>query len=248
MLHVVASLRDATGLVLHAHGVDHGLRPEAAAELELAAALARAVDVPFSTTRLDVAPGANLQARARSARYAALREHARSAGASLIATAHTADDRAETVVMRVLRGSGPRGLAVLPPRSDDLLRPLVRARRHDVELHLARHGVACARDPSNEDARFLRVRVRREVMPLLESLAPRVAESLTGLADALAAWPTDEALGGLGRRQRSDALRALAAGKDRVAVRVGDHKELLVERSPTGPVVTEVPTAPRRRR
>jgi tRNA(Ile)-lysidine synthase len=248
MLHVLASLRGEARFVLSAHGVDHGLREEAARELELAAELARSLDVPFTTTTLAVKPGSNLQARARSARYAALRAAASAVGASLVATAHTADDRAETVLMRILRGAGPRGLAVLPPLSGDLLRPLIRASRADIEKHLARNRIASATDPTNLDARYLRVRVRREVMPLLASMSRGVVASLTGLADALAAWPADDPLSGLGRRQRETALRALAAGKRSVRIRTAEHEEVLVEPSAGGPVVTEVEAQPPRRR
>src|SRR5690348_3702883 len=120
MLEVLARLAPQLGFSLRAHGVDHGLRPEAARELDLAQALAQRLGVPFGRTRLQLARGANLQARARQARYAALREVALPVGA-LIATAHHADDRAETVLLRLLRGAGPRGLAVLPARAQDVI-------------------------------------------------------------------------------------------------------------------------------
>ncbi len=185
LLHVLARLRGRLGHDLVAHGVDHGLRPEAPAELDLAADLARALEVPMSRTRVRLAPGGNLQARARDARYTALRDAARSAGADVVATAHHADDRAETVVMRLLRGAGPRGLAVLPPRAGDLVRPFIRARRSDIDAHLARHAISHAFDPSNADPRFLRVRVRGEVFPLLEHLSPSIVTHLCALADQL---------------------------------------------------------------
>ncbi len=246
MLHVLASLREACGLRLSAIGVDHGLREAAAAELEVARAVANACDVPFEVARVDVGAGSNLMARARAARYATMREARTRLGAALIATAHTADDRAETVMLRILRGAGPRGLAVLPPLSGDLLRPLVRARRRDVDKHLSRYGIVAAKDPSNLDARFLRVRVRHEVMPLLASLSPGVVGALTGLADALAE-PASAAdpLAGLGRRQRDVVRAALANGRS-ARVRIDDRKEVFVEGSEAHLVVTEV-DAPRMR-
>jgi tRNA(Ile)-lysidine synthase len=103
----------------------------------------------------------------------------------VIATGHHADDRAETVILRLLRGAGPRGLAVLPPRAGDLVRPLIRARRGDIDAHLARHGIAHALDPSNANSRFLRVRVRRELLPLLADLSPGIVTHLCALADQL---------------------------------------------------------------
>jgi tRNA(Ile)-lysidine synthase len=183
LLHVIALLRAKLGVGVFAHGVDHGLRPAAAAELDVAEAFSETLDVPFGRSKVKVDLGGNLQARARTARWAALRAAASRAGADLIATGHHADDRAETVLMRLLRGTGTRGLAVLPPRDGDRIRPLYRARRGDVLAHVARHHIPHADDPSNRDPRFLRSRVRHEVLPLLERLSPRIVEHLCSLAD-----------------------------------------------------------------
>jgi tRNA(Ile)-lysidine synthase len=186
LLDVLARLRGERAFELVGHGVDHGLREGAAAELDLAEAFARSRDVPFARTRVDVAPGGNLQARARSARYAALEAAAAAAGCTRMATAHHADDRAETFLLRLLRGTSPRGLAVLPPRAGDRIRPLLRARRADIDAHVARHAIPFATDPSNRDPRFARTRVRDEVLPLLERLSPKIVENLCSLADELA--------------------------------------------------------------
>lgn len=245
LLHALARLREQVGHTLVAHGVDHGLRPEAPAELALAARLAETLGVPFAVTRVQVAEGANLQARARAARYEALARAAEAAGARAIATGHTADDRAETVLLRLLRGAGPRGLAVLPPRAPvpdrhysesaartararglELVRPLLRARRRDVLAHLERHELPFARDPSNVDVRFLRVRVRHELVPLLEDLSPRVVEHLAALADMLAAPSGDDALDGLGRAQRLAVERARRLGRRSVRLRLPGGREV----------------------
>jgi tRNA(Ile)-lysidine synthase len=186
MLHVLAILRGRLAFGLFAHGVDHGLRPEGAAELDLAEAFARSLEVPFARTSVKVEPGGNLQARARAVRWDALRAAAAKAGADRIATGHHADDRAETVLIRLLRGTGARGLGVLPPRDGSRIRPLYRARRADVEAHIARHHLPCVVDPSNRDPRFLRTRVRHELLPALERLSPRIVEHLCRLADELA--------------------------------------------------------------
>jgi tRNA(Ile)-lysidine synthase len=186
LLHVLALLRAKLAFGLFAHGVDHGLRAAAAEELDLAERFARAHDVPFGLSRVTVPPGGNLQARARTARWEALRAAAYAAGADRIATGHHADDRAETLVMRLARGTGLRGLAVLPPQDGDRIRPLYRARRSDIDAHLARHHVPFATDPSNRDPRFLRARVREEIMPALERLSPRITEHLCALADEAA--------------------------------------------------------------
>lgn len=198
LLHVLSRLAPKLGLVVHGHGVDHGLRAEAPRELDLAESFAGHVGVPFARTRVRLARGGNLQARARASRYAALAKAARAIGARAIATAHHADDRAETVLMRLMRGAGPRGLAALLPRSPlalhtdiDVIRPLLRASRATVQAHVERHAIPFATDPSNADPRFLRVRVRRELMPLLEQLSPRIGDHLVALADQLADGRTE---------------------------------------------------------
>jgi len=183
LLHVLAKVRERGAFGLFAHGVDHGLRANAAAELDGAEKLARRLDVPFDRTCVVVEPGGNLQARARAARWGALKAAAAKYGADRIATGHHADDRAETVVMRLMRGSHVGNLAVLPPRSGDRIRPMIRARRADIDAHIARHAIPCSVDPSNADPRFLRVRVRKDVLPLLERLSPRIVEHLCALAD-----------------------------------------------------------------
>jgi tRNA(Ile)-lysidine synthase len=185
LLHVLAALRAPLGVDLVAHGVDHGLRRAATAELDGAEALAQALRVPFARSRVSLRPGGNLQARAREPRWAALEDAARGAGATYVATAHHADDRAETVLLRLLRGAPPEGLAVLPPRDGVRIRPFVRARRADVTAYLARHRLPFADDPSNRSPRFLRARVRHEVLPLLERLSPSVVGHLCSLADGL---------------------------------------------------------------
>lgn len=250
MLHVLAGLRSKLGLDVHACAVDHGLRAEAASEIELARDLAGSLSVPFTVSRLHLEPGSNLMARAREARYAALREIRARVGAAFIATGHTADDRAETVLLRLLRGAGPRGLAVLPPVSGDLLRPLIRARRADVIAHLRRAGLRSTSDPSNEDPRYLRVRVRRDVMPLLESLSPNLTSSLSALADEIAELlPEEDPLAHLGRRQRQVLEKCLKHGGRTARVRTSDHEEVLVRLENGQKILTELmsPKPPRRR-
>jgi tRNA(Ile)-lysidine synthase len=185
LLHVLALLRRERGFGLFAHGVDHGLRAEAAAELDVAERFATSLDVPFGRTRVVLQKGGNLQARARVVRWEALEKAATAVDAVRIATGHHADDRAETMVMRILRGTRAAGLAVLPPREGARVRPLLRARRADIDAHVRRHRIPHRSDPSNADPRFLRVRVRLEVLPAMERLNPRVVEHMYALADEL---------------------------------------------------------------
>lgn len=187
LLHVLSILKKKLSFGLAAHGVDHGLRKDAARELDAAEKFARKIGVSFDRTQVEVAPGGNLQARARSARHAALEAARVKMKARVIATAHHADDRAETILMRILRGTGVRGLAVLPPRAENapLVRPFIFARRADIDAHVARHDVPFSVDPSNANPRFLRARVRSELIPLLSELNPGVVDHLCKIAEEL---------------------------------------------------------------
>lgn len=252
LLHVLGRLRSRLHFEVAAHGVDHGLRAAAAEELALAGRVALSLGVPFEITRVQVAPGGNLQARAREARLGALRDAARRVGAKQIATGHTADDRAETVLLRLLRGAGPSGLAVLPPAAPfpvsdvdaasregriTLIRPLFRARRADVAAHLARHHIAAAQDPSNADPRFLRVRVRRELLPLLVDMSPAIVDHLCALADMLGApAETEPPVPGLGRAQRLAVARAKKCERD-VKLRLSGGRDVVVGFSGERPVL-----------
>ena len=257
LLHVLSLLRKKLAFVLSAHGVDHGLRLEAATELDQAEALCAQLGIPFSRTVLAVAPGGNLQARARDARRDALLAAAAEMRADLIATAHHADDRAETVLLRLLRGSGPRGLAVLPPRAGVWIRPQYRARKGDVIAHLQRHGVPFADDPSNLQPRFLRTRVRHELVPLLEQLSPQIVSHLCALADARATGEphappssslTDEhgvALS-LNRAQHGLVGRARLLGQRTARVSLANGRELSLDPVTLLPLITSASRRPRK--
>jgi tRNA(Ile)-lysidine synthase len=205
LLHSLAILQERIGYSLVALSVNHGLRPEAGGEVELVRTFSAGLGVPFACAELSVQPGENLQARAREARYQALFDLADAHHPdSLLATAHHADDRAETVLLRILRGTSPEGLDVLRERDGRLLRPMIGARKRAVLDHNLRHSVPSSDDPSNRAERFLRVRIRHELMPLLTSLSPNVVENLCALADE--AGGTAMGLSREQRRQLKDAL------------------------------------------
>ncbi|MGN6771657.1 MAG: tRNA lysidine(34) synthetase TilS [Rhizobiaceae bacterium] len=155
----------APGVGLLAVTVDHGIRPEAAAEAQAVAALCRDVGVRHRTMRWEEAkPATGLQQAAREARYALLAEAAEEAGAGLILSGHTLDDRLETFAMRRRRGDG-RGLAGIAPATlyDGRLwiaRPLLDVRREDLRCYLRARDIAWHEDPSNKDLKYERVRVR----------------------------------------------------------------------------------------
>jgi tRNA(Ile)-lysidine synthase len=249
LMHALSRHAHRFGLSLAAHGVDHGLRAEAPAELDLAQALAQQLEIPFSRERVHVPAGGNLQAQARAARRASLERAAQAAGAAAIATAHHADDRAETVLMRLMRGAGPRGLAALPPRCDLWIRPLLRARRADIQAHLARHGLVFASDPSNDDPRFLRVRVRFELLPLLERLSPQIVLHLCALSDALLpeARASEPFLSSLSRAQRLQLERAMRLAQMTAGVRLSAGRELRLDPATLEPLITRA-AEPRARR
>jgi tRNA(Ile)-lysidine synthase len=150
---------------LFAATVDHGLRTESAAEAERVSALAARLGVPHATLVWEgEKPSARLQERAREARYALLVAQARAVGARVVVTAHHLDDQAETVLMRLTRGSGLSGLAGMAARSRrgelDIARPLLTVSKAELVAFCQLRGVAYARDPSNTDPRFARPRLR----------------------------------------------------------------------------------------
>jgi tRNA(Ile)-lysidine synthase len=238
-----------------AHGIDHGLRSAARDELALAATFARSVGIPFETTCLTLEASGNLMANARRARYGALAAAAASVGAWAVATGHHADDQAETVLLRLLRGAGPRGLSAMRMLSSiptlktgglRLFRPLLEARRSDIELHLERHGVPYAEDPTNQNPRFLRTRVRRELLPMLTRLSPNIVMHLGELASNLSkaspfsplvrlspgSYPTFDytVLSGLSRAQRT-SIEALPQMGSEARVSLGGGLVVRYERA-----------------
>jgi tRNA(Ile)-lysidine synthase len=181
-------LHHHAGRALAAITVDHGLRPESAAEAAAVAALCARLGVPHAVRRWDGGGTGNLQGRAREARRGLIAGWAREAGIGAVALGHTLDDQAETFLMRLARGSGVDGLAAMAPVMvlDGIvwLRPLLGVRRAALRDWLGGEGVAWAEDPSNDDDRFDRVRARA-ALPLLAPLGLG-AERLAGTAAAMA--------------------------------------------------------------
>lgn len=235
LLHALSALSPKLGFTLLAHGVDHGLRREAARELDTAERFARELGVEFTRSKVKMKAGGNIQHRARELRYAALEVAARRAKATVLATAHHADDRAETVLLRLLRGAGPEGLAVLPARAGQRIRPLIRVTRADVVAHAERHRIPSCEDPSNVDSRFLRSRVRHELLPLLEEMSPGIRAHLNALADALQETTGNTGQAGrspraLNRAQFQALTAALQRGTAGPRIRISDHLELRLQR------------------
>lgn len=183
LLDSLSRLAPPRRLELHVAHVDHGLRSGSAAEAAVVQELAAARQLPFTALGVEVRPGPSLQDRARVARHRALRELADRLGATAIAMGHTADDQAETVLMRLLRGATPRSLAAMRLRDGRLARPLLRVWRAETIAYCAELGVTPLDDPSNRDPRHLRTRVRLELLPALEAVFPGARRRLCVLAD-----------------------------------------------------------------
>lgn len=171
----LVALAAAAGCVVTAVHVDHGLRASSAAEAFEAAGIAARLGVEFRGIAVDLGDGPNLEARAREARRAALPVgHL---------TGHTADDRAETLLINLLRGAGGAGLVAMGP---DPTRPILALRRTETRQLCADLGIEPVVDPSNDDPRFVRNRIRAEIVPLLDDIAGRdVSELLVRTADVL---------------------------------------------------------------
>ncbi len=216
LLHCLSLLRSEVGFELAGLSIDHGLRPEAAEEVRVVEAFCRKEGIAFWSRRLQLKDGANLQARARDARYRALWElvDEHLAKETLLATAHHKEDRAETILMRILRGTSLEGLSVLAPRVERLIRPMIRASRADVLAHVERHGLTPCQDPSNFNPRFLRVQTRTELLPLMEKLGPGAVDHLVELADEASHLPEPLGLNREQRQQIRQALRDPAVGLD----------------------------------
>jgi tRNA(Ile)-lysidine synthase len=183
LLDALIRLAPPRGLTLVVAHVDHGLRPGSAAEADRVAARAHGAGLAFHALTVSVGPGSSLQERARRVRHAALAGLAAEVGAGAIALGHTADDQAETVLMRALSGATPRSLAAMRMRDGRLRRPLLRVWRSRVDAYCAALDLDVLNDPSNEDPRHLRTRVRHELLPALEAVFPGARRRLAALAD-----------------------------------------------------------------
>ena len=165
--------------------VNHGLRGASADEDEaFCRQLARDLGVAIVVERADVAARAradriSVEAAGHRIRYELFERMVREGTADLVATAHTRDDQAETVLLRLIRGAGPAGLAGIRPRSGPVVRPLLDVRRHELRDYLRRRGLSHREDPSNRDEGVLRNRVRHRLIPFLaEHFSPAITDVL----------------------------------------------------------------------
>lgn len=186
----------AAGLRAHAVHIDHGLRPDGPREAAIVAEAAARLGTSFEAVSVSVALGPDLEARARAARYGALPEG--------VLVGHTADDQAETVLLNLLRGTGLDGLGGMRPVAAGrraVRRPILSLRRSETTALVRSWGFRVVEDPSNDERRFRRNRVRHELLPLLSEVAGRDVVPLICRTASLA-------------RDDADLLAALASGLD----------------------------------
>lgn len=219
LLSVLHTLANDLDLTLHVAHLDHRFRgSESATEATFVAELAKKLGIPASVESRDVPAycaerGLSAQAGAREVRYAFLQQCAKTARARRIALGHTANDQAETLLMRLVRGAGLSGLSAIPPVRENIIRPLIGITRSEVLSYLKELGQDFVTDPSNEKPVYSRNRVRHEVLPVLERFNPRIIETLATEADLL--------------RDENEAMEAMLSGnmekvlrRDRETVRI----------------------------
>jgi tRNA(Ile)-lysidine synthase len=216
LLHVLSNLKSDLALRLEVAHIEHGIRGAGSRDdARFVAALADRLSIPFHIKELGLRAVAaahrkgNLEALAREGRYRFLTDTARERGLGKIATGHTLDDQAETVLMRLFRGSGRSGLGAMAPVSRRgaalLIRPLIESSREEIEAYLAEAGLEYRTDPTNFDPALLRNWLRLEMMPRLkEKIDPAVAVRLARLADI--ARGEDEELNRLARERMAGMI------------------------------------------
>jgi tRNA(Ile)-lysidine synthase len=179
LLFAMCLLRERLGISLGAAHFNHGLRGDESDRDELfVKTLCDRLDIPLTVGRGDVVSGKKgLEAAARDARYGFLKSLP-----GKIATAHTADDNAETVLMHLVRGTGLKGLGGISPATGQLIRPMLMVTRQEVLAFLQEYNLTYVTDSSNHSDQFMRNRFRHHVMPLLCKENPRLAENLSATA------------------------------------------------------------------
>ncbi|MBI5016387.1 MAG: tRNA lysidine(34) synthetase TilS [Deltaproteobacteria bacterium] len=208
LLQALAALRgEAVGRVEVAH-VDHGLRSDSDEDAQFCRRLAEELGMVFHLRCLglkEFLPGRGVQAEARRLRRAFFEEVRRVRDLGAVALGHHADDQAETVLFRLVRGTGPRGVRGMSAWDPPYVRPLLGLRRADLEAAVAAQGWAFREDPSNASPRFLRNRIRHEVLPLLAALNPSVVEALGRFAGLAA--DDDDLLSAVARAELTELAR-----------------------------------------
>lgn len=188
LLRALSESADSLGITIYACHLNHGLRgSESDRDEEFCKTLCEKMQIPIHTKRIDVKTLQNkhegIENAARRARYAFFREIHERTGA-VIATAHTASDNAETVLLNLTRGTGPRGLCGIPPRREFIIRPLLNVTREDVERYLETLGQDFVTDCTNLSTDYTRNKIRMNVISRLEEINPAFAGAVTRMCEA----------------------------------------------------------------
>lgn len=191
LLHLLRALSDRRRHPLHVVHLNHRFRPEAVKEADFVKALAESWGIPATISSLPVPQickerRLSKQAGARAVRYDFFETVAREVGARWIAVGHTADDQAETFLMRLVRGAGPEGLCAIPPmREGKIIRPLLTITRREILAALSEAEIPFMEDPSNRETIYFRNDIRHRLLPLLEEYNPRIKDALSKAARLL---------------------------------------------------------------
>ena len=183
-----AAIRAAGAANVIVLSIDHGLTPAGAAASEAVAVWARERGAAAVVRRVKVARRGSLEAAARTARYEALESLADELGLVCVLVGHTARDQAETVLLRLLRGTGPAGLAAIPVQRGRFVRPFLAIDREVIDAYVRAHALPIWNDPMNDDRRLARVRVRRDILPALRRENPQLDAALVRLASSATEW------------------------------------------------------------
>ena len=208
LLLILADLVDELGIVIHVAHFDHRTRPKQSAEdADFVARLANRIGAPIRVGRAETPT--KTEDAARVARYEFLRRAASEIGADAIATGHTRDDQAETVLLHLTRGAGLAGLVGMRPLREGIARPLLAIGRKDTVAVCRAARIRPRVDPTNRSLRFARNRVRLEVLPKLAKINPRAAEAIARFAEAAAQLQIEDDL---------DIGTALAGAREKDAI------------------------------
>jgi len=205
---------------VHVISVDHNLRPESKDEVKLAGKLAKSFGFMFTGVSIHFDGSRNVMQNARDERYKVIYKIAKQHDRNKLALGHHADDKAETVLMRILRGSGPNGLSVMPPmnkNSDEnitIIRPILHLRKDQIQKYLDDVGVEYAIDPSNFNEKYLRSRIRHSILPQLEEISPSVVKHLCNIADDLSEYKMENSI----KRSHIEAISDVIKNKKKSAI------------------------------
>ena len=210
LLLILAELADELGIGIHVAHFDHRTRPKQSAEdADFVAKLANRIGAPIRVGRAE--KPTRTEDAARTARYEFLRRAASQIGATAIATGHTRDDQAETVLLHLTRGAGLAGIAGMRPLRDGIARPLLAIGRKETLAVCRAARIRPRTDPTNRSLKFARNRVRHEVLPQLAKINPRANEAIARFAEAAAELQTEDDV---------DIANALAGARENDAIRV----------------------------